>query len=138
MKYTNPMLKLAAAAFFFVFGYDARLPLPGRSGLFEHRRSSETPWGGALSKANSYCTIGSGLSASNSGFARVSGMVYGLKKIGDFAGTYKGAGDLFSLGEGHLTLKNQHGVKMVLNSFSQLTELQVTSAGVEIKLKTEK
>jgi hypothetical protein len=82
------------------------------------------------------CSI-SGLStpATGGGVVRVSGMVYGLKKTAAFAGTYKAVGDDFALGQGHLTVKNQHGVKMIVSAFGQMTELQVADSGIEIKLK---
>jgi len=76
----------------------------------------------------------SGLSAPLTGLARVSGMVYGMKNVEDFTGAYKAVGDDFALGEGHLTVKNQHGVRMVLTAFGRLTELQAADKGIEIKL----
>ena len=79
------------------------------------------------------CTV-SGLSAPLTGLARMSGMVYGMKNVEDFAGTYKAVGDDFALGEGHLTVKNQHGVRMVLTAFGRLTELQAADKGIEINL----
>ena len=81
----------------------------------------------------SRCTV-SGLSAPLTGLARVSGMVYDMKNVEDFAGTYKAVGDDFAPGEGHLTVKNQHGVRMVLTAFGRLTELQAADKGIEIKL----
>jgi hypothetical protein len=76
----------------------------------------------------------SGLSAPVTGLARVSGTVYDLKDVEDVAGTYKAVGDEFALGEGHLTVKNQHGARMVLTAFGQLTELQAADQGIEVKL----
>jgi hypothetical protein len=43
-------------------------------------------------------------------------------------------GDELALGEGHLTVQNQHGVRMVLTAFGRLTELQAADQGIEIKL----
>ena len=149
MNYTHHLLqKLAAAAFFFVFAATtAHAQAPSGTVGFETASGTagagETLWGGCtlLYKGKLYtCTI-SGLSVPQTGGAivtRVSGTAYDLKDVGAFAGTYKSTGDDFSMGRGHLTLKNQNGVKMVVNAFSQMAELQVADSGVEIKLKTEK
>jgi hypothetical protein len=73
------------------------------------------------------CTV-TGLSAPVTGIARVSGMVFGLKDPESFAGTYTSGNDV-SLGGGHLALKNQKGVKMVLTAFGDLVELQAADKG---------
>jgi hypothetical protein len=91
-----------------------------------------------LFKGKSYACTLSGLSVPQTGgsfVTRVSGMVYDLKEVGAFAGTYKAVGDDFSMGWGHLTVKNQNDVRMILSPFGQLTELQVPDKGIEIKLK---
>jgi hypothetical protein len=127
-------------AFVLVMAAAAAAQSPSGSVFFETAEGStmgDTQWTGCtlLFKGKLHtCTI-SGLSAPIAGLARVSGMVYGLKKLENFAGTYKATGDEFSLGSGHLTVKNPHDVKMVLSAFSQLAELQTTDKGIEIKLK---
>src|SRR5262249_33499213 len=66
-----------------------------------------TVWSGCalLYKGKLYgCTV-TGLNAPSTGIARVSGMVFDLKDVGSFAGTYTAAGDDLSMGGGHLTLK---------------------------------
>jgi len=82
------------------------------------------------------CTV-TGLSAPITGVARVSGLVFDLKDPGSFTGTYTSAND-FSLGGGHLVLKNQNGVKMVLSAFGDLVELQAADKGVMVTLKEER
>jgi hypothetical protein len=46
-------------------------------------------------------------------------------------------GDDFALGAGHLTVKNQNGVTIILSAFSGLAELQTGAKGIEIKLKED-
>src|SRR5215510_10271424 len=140
--YTNQMLSklILGITFLLVMTTAAAAQSPSGSVYFETAEGStmgDTQWTGCafLFKGKLHtCTI-SGLSSPITGLARVSGMVYGLKKVENFAGTYKATGDEFSLGGGHLTVKNQHGVKMVLSAFSQLAELQTADKGIEIKLK---
>jgi hypothetical protein len=142
--YMNRMLSrlILGVSFVLVMTAAAAAQSPSGSVSFESAEGStmgDTQWTGCtlLFKGKLHaCTI-SGLSSPVTGLARVSGMVYGLKKMGNFAGTYKAAGDEFALGSGHLTVKNQHGVKMVLSAFSQLAELQTAEQGIEIKLKEE-
>ena len=140
--YTNRMLSrlILGVAFVLIMAAAATAQSPSGSVYFETAEDStmgNTQWVGCtlLFKGKLHtCTV-SGLSAPITGLARISGMVYDLKDVGAFAGTYKMAGDEFSLGAGHLTVKNQNGVKMVLSAFSQLAELQTTDKGIEIKLK---
>jgi len=130
---------LLGVAFLLITAAAATTPAPSGSVAIETAEGSspgDTRWTdctvlfqGKLSP----CTV-SGLSAPLTGLARVSGMVYGMKNVEDFAGTYKAVGDDFALGEGHLTVKNQHGVRMVLTAFGRLTELQAADKGIEIKL----
>jgi hypothetical protein len=133
---------MLGVTFFFIMTAAAAAQSPSGSVAFETAEGStmgDTMWVGCnlLFKGKQYsCTL-SGLSAPETGLARVSGMVYDLKKMEDFAGTYKAVGDDFSLGNGHLTVKNQHGVRMVLSALAQLTELQVSDKGVVVTLKEE-
>ena len=139
--YTSRILPklLWGDAFLLVTTIAAAAPSPSGSVVLETAEcsaSGDTRWTdctvlfqGKLSP----CTV-SGLSAPLTGLARVSGMVYDMKNVEDFAGTYKAVGDDFALGEGHLTVKNQHGVRMVLTAFGRLTELQAADKGIEIKL----
>jgi hypothetical protein len=130
---------LLGVAFLLITAAAATTPAPSGSVAIETAEGSspgDTRWTdctvlfqGKLSP----CTV-SGLSAPLTGLARVSGMVYDMKNVEDFAGTYKAVGDDFALGEGHLTVKNQHGVRMVLTAFGRLTELQAADKGIEIKL----
>jgi len=142
--YTNRMLSrlILGVTLVLVMAVAAAAQSPSGSVYFESAEGStmgDTQWTGCtlLFKGKLHACTMTGLSAPITGLARVSGMVYDLKKMEDFAGTYKAAGDEFSLGSGHLTVKNQHGVKMVLSAFSQLAELQTTDKGIEIKLKEE-
>ena len=138
----NRMLSklMLGITFLLVMTTAAAAQAPSGSVYFESAENStmgDTQWTGCtlLFKGKLYkCTI-SGLSAPLTGLARVSGTVYGLKDVGTFAGTYKATGDEFALGNGHLTVKNQQDVKMVLSAFSQLTELQTGDKGIELKLK---
>jgi len=101
--------------------------------------TGDTLWSGCrlLFKGKAYgCTM-SGLTVAITGIAQVSGMVYDLKDVGSFVGTYKAVGDDFALGAGHLTVKNQNGVTIILSAFSGLAELQTGAKGIEIKLKED-
>ena len=135
----------AALLLVFVMTPAAEAQSPSGSVAFESGEASNmgpTMWVGCslLFKGKLYgCTI-NGLSTPASGgggMVRVSGMVFGLKKIGAFAGTYKAVGDNIALGQGHLTVKNQNGVKMIVSALGQMTELQVADTGIEVKLKEE-
>jgi len=112
---------------------------PSGSVAFETAEGSttgDTLWTGCtvLFKGKlSTCTM-RGLSAPVTGQARVSGMVYGVKNVEDVAGTYKAVGDDFALGEGHLTVQNQRGVRMVLTAFGRRTELQAADKGIDVTL----
>ena len=101
---------LLGVAFLLITAAAATTPAPSGSVAIETAEGSspgDTRWTdctvlfqGKLSP----CTV-SGLSAPLTGLARVSGMVYDMKNVEDFAGTYKAVGDDFALGEGHLTVK---------------------------------
>jgi len=96
---------LLGVAFLLITAAAATTPAPSGSVAIETAEGSspgDTLWTdctvlfqGELSP----CTV-SGLSAPLTGLARVSGMVYGMKNVEDFAGTYKAVGDDFALGEG--------------------------------------
>lgn len=130
---------LLGVAFLLITAATATTPAPSGSVAIETAEGSspgDTLWTGCpvlFQGKLSPCTV-SGLSAPLTGLARVSGMVYGMKNVEDVAGTYKAVDDDFALGEGHLTVKNQHGVRMVLTAFGRLTELQAADKGIEIKL----
>jgi len=132
----------AALLLVFVMTATAEAQSPSGSVAFESGELTnlgETLWVGCslLFKGKVHACSLSGLSTPSvgSGVVRISGMVYGLKKVGAFAGTYKAVGDDFALGNGYLTVKNQNGVRMVVSAFGQMTELQVADKGIEVKLK---
>ena len=120
----------------------AEAQTPSGSVAFETAEASamgNTNWVGCTLTFNGKiyeCTV-TGLSAPVTGIARVSGMVFDLKDPGNFAGTYTSGNDV-SLGGGHLVLKNQNGVRMVLSAFSDLVELQAADKGVVVTLKEER
>jgi hypothetical protein len=141
---TNRMLSrlILGVTFLFVMTAAASAQSPSGSVAFETAEGStlgDTLWVGCtlLFKGKLYACTLSGLSAPMTGLARVSGMVYDLKEVGAFAGTYKAVGDDFAMGDGHLTVKNQNGVRMILSAFGQLTALQAADKGIEVKLKEE-
>ena len=121
----------------------AEAQTPSGSVAFETAEASamgDTMWVGCSLTVNGKmygCTV-TGLSAPVTGIARVSGMVFDLKDPGNFAGTYTAAGNDLSLGGGHLVLKNQNGVKMVLTAFGDLVELRAADKGVVVTLKEER
>ena len=120
----------------------AEAQTPSGSVAFETAEASamgDTQWVGCSLTLNGKiygCTV-TGLSAPDTNITRVSGMVFGLKDPESFAGTYTTGNDI-SLGGGHLALKNQHGVKMVLTAFGDLVELQAADKGVVVTLKEER
>ena len=121
----------------------AETPSPSGSVAFETAEASavgDPQWVGCTLTVGGKiygCTV-AGLSAPATGIARVSGMVFDLKDPGSFAGTYTAAGDDLSLGDGHLTVKNQKGVRMVLTAFGELTELKAADKGLVVTLKEER
>src|SRR5262249_3417717 len=95
---------LVGGALLFVLTTAAAAQSPSGSVYFETAESSsgmgDTLWTGCtlLFKGKMHgCTV-SGLNVPTAGLARVSGMVFGLKKLESFAGTYTSAGDVFSMG----------------------------------------
>ena len=142
--YTNRMLPrlILGVTFLLVMTAAAAAQSPSGSIALETAEGSgtgDTLWGGCmlLFKGKAYGCSLSGLTVPITGIARVSGMVYDLKDTGAFAGTYKAVGDDLALGAGHVTVKNQNGVMMILSAFSGLAELQVAAKGIEVKLKEE-
>jgi len=141
---TKPILTrfLLGVAFLLTVTAAAQAQTPSGSVAFESANASvmgDTTWVGCtlVFQGKIYgCTV-TGLSAPMSGMARVSGMVFDLKDPGSFTGAYTSGND-FSLGGGHLVLKNQHGVKMVLTAFGDLVELQAADKGVMVTLKEER
>ena len=133
---------LLGVAFLLTVSAAAEAQTPSGSVAFETAEASamgNTNWVGCTLTFNGKiyeCTV-TGLSAPVTGIARVSGMVFDLKDPGNFAGTYTSGNDV-SLGGGHLALKNQNGVKMVLTAFGDLVELQAADKGVVVTLKGER
>jgi hypothetical protein len=80
------------------------------------------------------CSV-SGLESPEPGMNRVSGIVYDLKDLSTFAGTYKAVGPDVVLGGGHLRVKNDKGVAITLWTFKTMQELQVPDSGMKIELK---
>jgi len=134
---------IVGAAFLLAVTAAAEAQTPSGSVAFESAEASamgETNWVGCSLTFNGKmygCTV-TGLSAPVTGIARVSGMVFDLKDPGNFTGTYKAAGNDISLGDGHLVLKNQHGVRMVLTAFGDMVELRAADKGVVVTLKEER
>src|SRR5882724_5442317 len=79
-----------------------------------------------------------GLSVIDLGVSKVSakGDVSDLKKVEDFEGTYTAAGaGAAGGGVGVVTMVNQNGVKMTLQSTVQGVRLTAAAAGLTVKLK---
>ena len=141
--YTNRVLLrfILGVTFFLAMTTVAKAQSISGSIAFESAEGSEmgdSQWVGCnlLFKGKQHsCTVGNGLSSPLTGIARISGVVLDLKKLEDFPGVYKPAGADLSLGDGHLVLKNQKGVRLVLSAFAQLTELQAADSGIEFKLE---
>lgn len=133
---------VAGVTFLLAVTVTARAQSPSGSVAFESAEAStmgDSQWVGCslTFQGKLYsCTV-TGLSAPLTGVARVFGTVYGLKKLGDFSGAYKPVKGELDLGMGHLTVKNQHGVSVVLTAFLQVTELQAADGGIQIQLKEE-
>ena len=143
MMYTNRMFQklIVGGAFFLALTATvANAQTPSGSMALETPAGSsglETLWTGCRllfqGKAHE-CSL-TGLQVPETGTARVAGAVYDLKEIGNFAGTYKAVGDDFALGAGHLTVKNEKGVRIVLSAFGELVELKVADKGIAMQLK---
>ena len=133
---------ILGVAFLLAVTAAAEAQTPSGSVAFETAEASamDTMWVGCTVVLNGKiygCTV-TGLSAPMTGIARVSGMVFDLKDPANFAGTYTAAGNDISLGGGHLVLKNQQGVRMVLSAFGDLVELRAADKGVVVTLKEER
>jgi hypothetical protein len=134
---------IVGIAFLLAVTAAAEAQSPSGSVAFETADASamgDTQWVGCTLTVNGKiygCTV-TGLSAPLTGTARVSGMVFDLKDPKSFAGTYTAAGSDLSLEDGHLALKNQSGVKMVLTAFGDLVELRAADKGVIVTLKEER
>ena len=80
-----------------------------------------------------------GLAVGNIGVSKVrgSGTVYNLKSLSDFSGTYSKLEASATLGEGAgaLTLKNDNGVVLKLETTSGGLQLSAGAGGVKITLK---
>jgi hypothetical protein len=68
---------------------------------------------------------------------QASGQVYHLRQVGNFEGTYVAVtGDAaLGVGAGVLTMRNQHGVVINLQSTQQGVKLTAGAEGISIKLK---
>jgi len=66
-----------------------------------------------------------------------SGEVYNLKKIGDFDGHYNAAGVGLTVAGGGsaAAMKNQNGVRVVVNSTNRGVDVTIAGSGVDMKLK---
>ena len=71
---------------------------------------------------------------------RANGQVYHLRQVADFAGTYVavGADAAVVQGAGLLTMRNQHGVVINLQSVQQGVKLTAGGEGITIKLKNSR
>jgi hypothetical protein len=143
MRIGRMFLKLAlGVTFLFVVTAAAEAQTPSGSIALESPESSGEAgtWTGCtlLFKGKLYACSLTGLTAPITGVSRVSGVVYDLKEVGTLAGTYKPAGDSLALGGGHLTVKNQSGVMMVLSAFGDMVELKAADKGIQVELKGEK
>jgi hypothetical protein len=80
-----------------------------------------------------------GLSLADVGVSNVtaSGVVYNLRRLEDFNGTYHGvkAGVTIAGGRGAIALKNDRGVVMELNGSQQGMKFALGTQGVSIQLK---
>jgi len=80
-----------------------------------------------------------GLSLADVGISKFSaaGIVYNLKHLEDFNGTYHGvkAGATIAGGKGAIALKNEHGVVLELTGSGQGLKFAFGTQGVTIKLK---
>lgn len=80
-----------------------------------------------------------GLSVADVGVSNLtaSGVVYNLKKLEDFSGTYRGvkAGVTIAGGVGAMALKNDRGVVIELNASQQGLKFALGTQGVSIQLK---
>ncbi|MDP1666316.1 MAG: hypothetical protein Q8L79_14485 [Methylobacter sp.] len=81
----------------------------------------------------------SGLSLADVGISKfsASGIVYNLKELKDFEGTYYGVktGVTLAGGKGAIALKNNHGVVLELNGTGEGLKFALGTQGVTIKLK---
>jgi hypothetical protein len=83
-----------------------------------------------------------GLEVGGVGVSKVqaTGQVYHLRQVADFAGTYVavGADAAVVQGAGLLTMRNQHGVVINLQSVQQGVKLTAGIEGITIKLKNSR
>lgn len=98
-------------------------------------------WGDGMltTKGKRYRFAVQGLEVGAVGVSKVqaTGKVYHLGKIADFAGTYVAAegGATVGAGAGVLTMRNQHGVVIDLQSVQQGVKLTAGVGGITITLK---
>ena len=83
-----------------------------------------------------------GLEVGGLGISKVqaTGQVYHLRQVADFGGTYvaMGADAAVVQGAGLLTMRNQHGVVINLQSMQQGVKLTAGGEGITIKLKNSR
>jgi len=81
----------------------------------------------------------SGLSVADLGIARVTatGEIYGLRKLADFNGTYKGVtlGAAVGGGSEFVAMKNENGVYIKMRAGQQGVRLSLATAGTTLKLE---
>ena len=98
-------------------------------------------WGNGVLKFNDkeYPFKVNGLSVIDIGISDISasGVVYELKKIEDFAGTFTAVEASIALGGGvgAATMKNQNGVHMQLQSTKSGIQLKLAPEGLKVKMK---
>jgi len=98
----------------------------------------DTTWAGCVliyEGKKHECSV-TGLEVPITGTARVSGMVFNLREIGNFAGTYKPTEGSISKGQDYLTILNDKTkTVMTLNPFGELVELRIADEGLKVELK---
>jgi hypothetical protein len=101
-------------------------------------------WGNGILTAQGqrYSFAIQGLEVGGVGVSKVRavGQVYYLRQVGDFAGTYVavGADAAVGGGAGILTMRNQHGVVINLQSVQQGIKLTAGVEGITITLKSSR
>jgi hypothetical protein len=101
-------------------------------------------WGNGIltARGQRYPFAVQGLEVGGVGVSRVQaiGQVYHLGQVGDFAGTYVavGADAAIGGGAGILTMRNQHGVVINLQSVQQGIKLTAGVEGITITLKSSR
>jgi len=98
-------------------------------------------WGSGVltTGGNRYPFAINGLEVGGVGVSKVQarGQVYDLSRVADFAGTYVAAegGATVGAGAGVLTMRNQHGVVINIQSTQQGVKVNAGGEGITIRLK---